>query len=201
MKKWLMFLLVFMVTLVTACASKVPATQYYLLSADSGPFKPVTNHQQSYFIEPVVLADHLNRAALVMLRADNQVQLAHYHLWAEPLASGITQVLEYELNQQCACQVSSARQGYSFQKASARKNSDEKNNDVIRLMVDQFAVNESGLVTLSGSYLVGESGMQRFYLQQTLSGNGFAQAVLVQKQLLAQLAAEMTAQTEATAIQ
>lgn len=178
MKKWLMSVLLMAVALVAGCASKVPTTEYYLLSAGNGPFKAAQSDKPGYFIAPVVLADHLNRTALVMLQGQQQVQLAHYHVWAEPLASGVTQVLEYELNQICACEVTSARQGVT----------DNQQRQEIRLIIDQMAVNEAGQVTLSGSYVLEGQPMQRFYLQQTLTENGFEAAVLTQRRLLAQLA-------------
>lgn len=170
-------ILVTLALLLAACSSPAPTTHYYLLSPDMGPYRPVIEQRLGYFIEAVVLPDHLNQQALTMFSGDHQLQVASYHYWAQPLSQGIAQVVGYELNQQCACEIRSFHQ-------SDRKKDGAVN---VRLFVDQMSVSNAGKVVLSGMFELDAEKRQRFYLSEQLQQPGYEQAIVVQRKLLAEM--------------
>ena len=170
-------ILVTLALVLTSCSSSVPKTHYYLLSPDMGPYEPVVASRAGYFIETVVLPDHLNQQALTMFSGSHEVQVASYHYWAQPLSQGIAQVAGYELNRRCACEIRSSHQG-------DRKIAEATN---LRLFIDQMSVSDSGKVVLSGMFELDSEKRQRFYFTEQLQQPGYEQAIAVQRKLLAKM--------------
>lgn len=80
--------------LLVACGSS-PQHNFYLLSAES---REVANGQSpSLGIGPIGIPEYLNRNSLVYSRGSNQLQIANFERWAEPLADGIQRVLGLNL--------------------------------------------------------------------------------------------------------
>ena len=83
------------VALCVAC-SGTPHSRYYVLSAPvAGDQQPgcVSGAMPVVAIGPVSLPAYLNRSEIVMRDSDNQVELARFDLWAEPLDAGLTRVV------------------------------------------------------------------------------------------------------------
>ena len=80
--------------LLSACLS-TPPSHYYLLSAHDGD-QP-TGVNPSVGIGPISLPEYLNRNSMVYRREDNQLQIAGYERWAEPLTDGILRVIGLNL--------------------------------------------------------------------------------------------------------
>ncbi len=80
--------------LLTACGS-TPANHYYLLTAREGPGPG--GQSPSVGIGPVKVPEYLNRSNLVYQRDGNQLQIAQFERWAEPLEEGIVRVLGLNL--------------------------------------------------------------------------------------------------------
>ena len=175
--------------IITACSSSpAPSSHYYLLSRDIGPYQRVDNSADGYFIKTVRLADHLYSKALSLHINHHGVKRANYHFWAQPLDEAIEQVLEYELNQRCACETRSQRRG------------ETKTKDfiVLTIFIDQLSISEQGHVALAGIFeLQGKNhGRQRFYLKQTIHSPGFEQAVAAHRRMLTELAKQIIHRTE-----
>lgn len=93
--------------LLVACASS-PTSNYYLLTTDSLPSAsagmPPQDTLPSLGVGPISIPLYLQRDNLVYHREDNQVHIAAYHKWAEPLEDGIARVLTLNLAQGLASQ-------------------------------------------------------------------------------------------------
>ncbi|MFV0276129.1 MAG: membrane integrity-associated transporter subunit PqiC [Parahaliea sp.] len=76
-----------------ACGS-TPHSNYYRLSAVSDGGSGVT---PAIGIGPVEIPQYLNRNSMVFMRDDNQLHIASFERWAEPLQAGITRVLGLNL--------------------------------------------------------------------------------------------------------
>jgi len=80
--------------LLVACSSS-PQHNFYLLSAEN---RTLTSGQTpSLGIGPIEIPEYLNRNSLVYSRGSNQLHIASFERWAEPLADGIERVLGLNL--------------------------------------------------------------------------------------------------------
>src|SRR5213592_3712031 len=85
------------------CAAVADATRYYVLSstpAAPGDSAPTAVSSAGVGIGPVLVPSYLNRAQIVTRGANDVVEISTYHRWAEPLESGIAQVLADDLAMQ-----------------------------------------------------------------------------------------------------
>jgi uncharacterized lipoprotein YmbA len=80
--------------LVSACGS-TPRSNYYMLSAETGG--ALGSGGPSLGIGPVTVPEYLQRREMVLNRSSNQLQLADYDRWAEPLDAGILRVISLNL--------------------------------------------------------------------------------------------------------
>jgi uncharacterized protein len=83
-----------LVLLLTGCGTTTP-TNYYLLSAPEGD-QP-GSQSPALGIGPIEIPEYLNRHGLVYNRQGNQLQIANYERWAEPLADGVERVVGLNL--------------------------------------------------------------------------------------------------------
>jgi len=77
------------------CMSVADPTKYYVLSPTS-PREPTPTSSASSVavgVGPVLIPGYLNRVQIVTRDANDEVAVAMYDRWAEPLESGIAQVL------------------------------------------------------------------------------------------------------------
>lgn len=80
--------------LLSACGS-TPRSSYYMLSAETAA--TLGNTGPSLGIGPVTVPEYLQRREMVLNRNSNQLELADYHRWAEPLDAGILRVMALNL--------------------------------------------------------------------------------------------------------
>jgi uncharacterized lipoprotein YmbA len=80
--------------LLSACSS-APPNNYYLLSAELN--QSATAQSPSLGVGPVVIPEYLNRNSLVYQESENQLQVAKFERWAEPLTDGVTRVISMNL--------------------------------------------------------------------------------------------------------
>jgi uncharacterized lipoprotein YmbA len=85
-------------TLLLAACQPAPPINYYVLSAGQAapPSGPVTG-KSTLAIEPVELADYLDRPEIVTREAANAIDLADLHRWGEPLDFMVGRVLARNL--------------------------------------------------------------------------------------------------------
>lgn len=84
-----------------SCQSS-PRKHYYLLNSAETPTTTTnssTNITRSVGIGPIVIADYLNRLAIVRTQDDNSLQISDTDYWGEPLDKGIARVVADTLRQ------------------------------------------------------------------------------------------------------
>ena len=81
------------------CMSVADPTRFYVLSTTSTrePAPPVADSSVAVGVGPVLIPGYLDRVQIVTRDANDQVTVATYDRWAEPLDSGIAQVLADDL--------------------------------------------------------------------------------------------------------
>lgn len=188
MKSALSILFLFALVNLTGCASSQPETHYYLLSQGLGEFKKAKPETPTLFLEKITLASHLNQQALVLTHSKHKVKPANYHFWAQPLDQGIGQVLEYEMNQQCACHI----------RAERRHDSSVNTDLSVTVFIEQIIMNHRGGIELSGvfKFTGKEEKQQRFHLTETLSESGYEAGVAKLQELIKRLAQNIIQKTE-----
>ncbi|MFU8763789.1 MAG: membrane integrity-associated transporter subunit PqiC [Haliea sp.] len=87
--------------LLAACGSS-PQHNFYLLSAESRG--GASGQSPSLGIGPIEIPEYLNRNSLVYSRGSNQLHIANFERWAEPLEDGIQRVLGLNLAAQLGTQ-------------------------------------------------------------------------------------------------
>jgi hypothetical protein len=84
------------------CLSVADPTKYYVLSPTSPRDPALTSSASSVAVGvgPVLIPGYLDRVQIVTRDANDEVAVAMYDRWAEPLGSGISQVLADNLGAQ-----------------------------------------------------------------------------------------------------
>lgn len=92
--KYRLPLLCFLALCLCACGRSTP-TNYYLLESSLGPFKADNLPATTLRVAQVEVPSYLNRNNIVS-RVHDQTKLilAEFHIWAEPVASGVRRVVE-----------------------------------------------------------------------------------------------------------
>lgn len=78
----------------SACGT-TPGNSYYLLTATDAAAP--SGQAPSLGIGPIEIPEYLNRNRLVYNRDGNQLRIANYERWAEPLESGVQRVISLNL--------------------------------------------------------------------------------------------------------
>lgn len=175
------------------CASSGIGNSYYLLNAAQTADEQQTsrlNKSKQLLVEPVVLADFLNQKFLVMQK-NNQLYVSEIHQWAEPLAGSITQAIAEELRTDLS----------DWRVSKSRLNPGDRSAYTLLVAIDQFHPNDKSLVSLKGSFQV-RSGKDlvmedHFFISQALKQDGFSQSVSQLRNLLSQLATQISSELEA----
>ena len=88
--------------LLWGCASTTQPSKFYVLSALTQPeaTTQVTTSDADMLIGigPITLPAYLNRSQIVTRTSENELKLAEFHLWAEPLKENISRVLMESLS-------------------------------------------------------------------------------------------------------
>lgn len=89
-------------TVFGGCASSTKPSKFYVLSAlpQSEPIAQTTTGDADILIGigPITLPAYLNRSQIVTRTSENELNLAEFHLWAEPLKDNISRVLMESLS-------------------------------------------------------------------------------------------------------
>lgn len=94
LKPWYALLLL---AILGACGT-TPSSNFYLLTAEAGQLPNGTT--PSLGIGPVAIPEYLNRNSLVTDTRGNEVKIASFERWAEPLGDGVQRVLALNLSSQ-----------------------------------------------------------------------------------------------------
>ena len=132
-------------------------------------------------LSKVRLTDYLLKPNLVMRRDNNQLALANYHHWAEPLDKAVQRIIISNLNQQ--------NQDYGIVSYC-------RECTQVSLHVEHFYPTEQGQVVLSGYFVIGQGQepdvVEYFSLAGTQAGAGYAASVEVMRTLLDQLSSQIS---------
>ena len=89
-----LFTMLFLVCLLAGCGRSSPSN-YYILDSGAVPAAPQILPGKSLRIAQVYIPGYLNRNNMVSRSAGrSNIDLAEFHLWAEPLGAGVGRVLE-----------------------------------------------------------------------------------------------------------
>jgi len=86
----------------SGCASSTQPSKFYVLSAipqsEATSQKTTDDTDILIGIGPITLPAYLNRSQIVTRTSENELKLAEFHLWAEPLKDNISRVLMESLS-------------------------------------------------------------------------------------------------------
>jgi uncharacterized lipoprotein YmbA len=89
-------------TVFGGCASSTKPSKFYVLSAipqsETATQTTTDNVDMLIGIGPITLPAYLNRSQIVTRTSENELNLAEFHLWAEPLKDNISRVLMESLS-------------------------------------------------------------------------------------------------------
>lgn len=151
-----------------ACGS-TPETRTYSLA----PFDPAAVAPEASSVRVTVqIAPYLAPAGIVLGEGAHARGYAVHHVWAEPLDVGVARVLDVEI----------------ARSAGAAAPQD------VRVAVEQFHGDESGVVVLRSTWSAvvdGEERSGRFWASATLQGDGYDAMVRAHHALVVRLAREI----------
>lgn len=151
-----------------ACQSS-PRKHYYLLSSPTGIVNQASSTAitRSIGIGPIIVADYLNRLAIVSTQGGNSLQISDTDYWGEPLDKGIVRVLSDALRQR--------NPGTTFVPFPYR--SDARPSQSLRLQIHQLNYNGSQATLEATWELVDNTSKQtvsRQYFSHTSTAAGSA---------------------------
>lgn len=131
-------------------------------------------------ISRVKLTDYLLQPNLVMRLANNQLNLANYHHWAEPLDKAVQRIVINNLNQK--------DNQYGFVNRCG-------DCPQVNIVVEHFYPNEQGQVMLSGYFTVSKDKQQDkveyFSFTDEQISAGYGASVVLMRRLLDQLSEQI----------
>lgn len=96
------FILCAVIMIFSGCASSTQPSKFYVLSAipqsKTATQTTTDNVDMLIGIGPITLPAYLNRSQIVTRTSENELKLAEFHLWAEPLKENIARVLMESLS-------------------------------------------------------------------------------------------------------
>lgn len=176
------------------CAAVADPTRYYVLSP--APAAPAAAARAGASgtgvgVGPVFLPGYLDRVQLVTRGANDEIEISMYHRWAEPLESGISQVLADNL----AAQIGSERIAVFPWRGVAARGLDYQ----VAVGVMRFEGSPGRQVTLDARWrLLAKDGkelaLKRSTITEPVTGEGYAPIVVAMNRALGTLAREIGAE-------
>jgi len=172
------------IVLCHACTSTSEQIKYYRLTPDTVVTNSETNKQLTrVVISPVHVAKVLQQDGIVNHLGKNEINIAHFHRWANSLDEAIAMALVKNIN--------SRTHQYYFEKFNAQIN--QHANYILSLTIEKFDIRDDASVNISGNYLLLDKNKiaiveQSFDIKQPLIEDGYSHAVEKLKQTLEQLA-------------
>lgn len=185
-------MIVFVVLILTACASQPKEDHYYslVLAANDVTAAARTDTATARIIVgPIQLARYLDQPGLAMQVGSSQIRTANHHFWAEPLDEAIGKVLVRDISQRVGAVAVDRDAGRWTAGGDCR----------LRVEFDKFHATDDARVVVTGRYWIHDSGQadvaqSEFNIVQTLSANGYPQAVRQLRVAIESLAAEIVEQ-------
>jgi len=169
--------------LVAGCSSQPPQTSTYLLRADDDTRSGYRAPARDIAFGKLEIARYIDQPGLVLKTGTDEVHVARYHQWAEPLRASLEGLLQAEISRQLG-------QDIRFQP-------DGPVGTRIDVIVDQLHGNADGEAELVADWRLrrveGGDEVHRFVGSQPLERDGYDALVAAQRQLLLRLATAITA--------
>lgn len=169
---------VFLLLLLTGCASPTVAPSYYLLRSGQDMPSSVLSTSKDFSLGAVEIAPYLDQPGLVMETADGEMRPASQNLWAEPVFDGIRNFLATEIAQ-----------------ASGQELLPTKlttNTTVVNIRIDQLHGTLDGKAKIVAYWWLVRAdevvALNRFSESRNLEMSGYSALVDAEKELLAALA-------------
>ncbi len=93
-------LILFVISLLVACAGTPPEHASYLLRSDKGVESRQLVFDGDAYLGGLTLADYIDQPGLVLDKGEGKIHAAKYHQWAEPLRVSLRQFLSAEISAQ-----------------------------------------------------------------------------------------------------
>ena len=182
-------IIVCVLSLLYACSSNAPVeeAQYFVLTpvVDSSMQKNNAQTDKKHLIlENIKLAKFLDQAGIILQTDMHQIEVAHYHRWAEPLKHNIYRYLQGTL---------SSLSKYQFINKQNRTGS--PTNEVLAITVNQFHGTTSGKALLSGHWIF-KQAKHDFAYQASFTQSGYPELVKQLALLLDELSRDITAELD-----
>ena len=176
----------------SACGTSQP-TKYYLLSAGAPDTARLsTQRELTIGVGPIILPPYLERREMVSRSSSNELNVAIYHQWAEPLQENFSRVIGEDLGRRLATD----RIVRLPLKRSLRKS--VVIDYQVAIAVRKFEKNPDGSVVLNARWTILDNDKQELVLRRSeyarmpASADYAAQAA-AQSQVLGQLSEEIAA--------
>lgn len=172
-----------LVVLLSACASQVPETNYYLLRSDQNLPSSKLNPSRDFSVGTVDIAPYLNQLGLVMETGDGEMHVASQNLWAEPVYDSVRSYLLTEI---------ALTKGQELLPAKLTQDT-----TVVNIRIDQLHGTVDGNAKILAYWWLTDKdnvvAIYRFSETQPLEADGYTALVAAEKILLAGLAKEVAA--------
>lgn len=182
-------LLVLIIASLVACSSPPPVSYYQLSVLQPQSYSSAEQAESEYSLrlQPVMVANYLNGAGLVMQRSDVELIIANRHLWADALDQQMYRLLAEQLQARLpGVQLSAINAAPDMQ---------------LQLNIDRFHAQDNGVTVISGYYTLrikNKLVTKTFSYQQPLREDGYPAMVSALstswQQLVDQLIVDITQQ-------
>ena len=178
------------------CMAVTDPTRYYLLSPSPGAprnVSPAAASGAAVGVGPVLIPAYLDRVQMVTRGANDEVEISTYHRWAEPLESGIANVLADNLS----AHIGSERIAVFPWRGSVARVLDYQ----VILVVLRFDGSPGRQVNLDTRWrLLGKEGrelaLKRSTINEPIDGDGYQPLVQGMNRAIAALAREIGSEIE-----
>jgi uncharacterized lipoprotein YmbA len=184
--------LVLLAVALAGCGTSQP-TRYYLLSAGAPDTAQVSARPElTIGVGPIVLPPYLDRRELVSRASSNELNVAVYDQWAEPLEENFSRVVREDLGQWLATdRIIRLPVKRSLRSALTM-------DYQVVIVVRQFEKTPDGSVVLNARWIImdndkNELMLRRSEYRQTPAGNDYAAQAAAQSQVLGRLSEEVAA--------
>ena len=190
--RFIFILITVSVGLFSCAQAPTPEVNYYLLNTPEQNISANTHAEtidehSAITLVNVVLPQYLKQSSIVMLMNENQLHYARYHLWGESLTSAIAKIMNQSL-------MNTALVNKALSQQLLPQNAKQQ---VLHLVVeiDHFYPTDQARVILSGRYWLTNKNTKvknskqafDFAFKQTLTADGYGQAVKQMHVLVKQL--------------